>query len=85
MRKSEQPCINEMQPTPSEIAIDDLRETNKKIFVIFTLSKQKNNSVEQSVLDPVADVPIRSVFDVLMVQYTHYPAVKPDPKTGDVR
>ena len=86
--KSEQPCINEMQPTPLEITIDNLQETNKKIFVMFTLSKQKNNSVEpieQSVPDPVPDVPIRSVFDILMVQYTHYPAVKPNPKTGDVR
>ena len=77
-----------MQPTPLEITTDDLQETNKKIFVMFTLSKQKNNSVkllEQSVPHPVPDVPIRSVFDVLMVQHTHYPAVKPDPKTGDVR
>ena len=86
--KSEQPCINEMQPTPLEITIDDLQETNKKIFVMFTLSKQKNNSVEpleHSVPDLVPDVPIRSIFDVLMVQHSHYPAVKPDPKTGDVR
>ena len=85
--KSEEPCINEMQPTPLEITIDDLQETNKKIFVMFTLSKQRNSSVEpleQSVPDPVPDVPIRSVFNVLMVQHTHYPAVKPDPKTGDV-
>ena len=77
-----------MQPTPLEITIDDLQETNKKVSVMFTLSKQKNNSVEpleQSVPDPVPDVTIRSVFDVLMVQHTHYPAVKPDPKTGDVR
>ena len=54
---------------------------------MLTLSRQKNNSVEpleQPVPDPVPDVPIRSVFDVLMVQNTHYPAVKPDPKTGDV-
>ena len=86
--KSEQPCINEMQPTPLEITTDGLQETNKKIFVMFTLSTQKNNFVEpleQSVPDPVPDVPIRSVFDVLMVQHTHYPAVKLDPKTGDVR
>ena len=85
--KSEQPCINEIQPNTLEIT-DDLQETNKKSFVMFTLSKQKNNSVEpleQSVPDPVPDVPIPSVFDVLMVQHTHYPAVKPDPKTGDVR
>ena len=86
--KSEQPCINEMQPTLLEITIDELQETNKKIFVMFTLSKQKSNSVEpleQSVPDPVPDGPIRSVFDILMVQYTHYPTVKPDSKTGDVR
>ena len=76
-----------MQPTPLEITIDDLQETNKKIFVNVH-SKQKSNSVEpleQSVPDPVPDVTIRSVFDVLMVQHTHYPTVKPDPKTGDVR
>ena len=88
MTKSEQPYIHEMQATPLEITIDDSKETNKKFFVMFTLSKQKNNSVEspeQSVPDPVSDVPIRSVFNVLMVQHTHYPAVKPDPKTGDVR
>ena len=86
--KSEQPCINEMHLTPLEITIDDLQETNKKSFVMFTLSKQKNNSVEpleQSVPDHVPDVTIRSVFGVLMVQHTHYPAVKPDSKTGDVR
>ena len=35
--KSEQPCINEMQPAPLEIIIDGLQETNKKVFVIFTL------------------------------------------------
>ena len=77
-----------MQPTPLQITIDDLQETNKKVLVMFTLSKKKNNSVEpleQSVPDPVPDVPIRSVFDVLMVQHTHYLAVKLDPKTGDVR
>ena len=86
--KPEQPCFNEMQPTPLEITIDDLQETNKKMFVMLTLSKQKNNSVEpleQSIPDPVPDVPTRSVFDVLIVQHTHYPAVKPDLKTGDVR
>ena len=74
--KSEQPCINEMEPTPLEITIDDLQKTNKKIFVIFTLSKQKNNSVEpleQSAPDPVPDVRICFVFEVLMVQHTHYP------------
>ena len=77
-----------MQPTPLETSIDDLQETNKKIFLMFILSKQKSNSVEpleQSVRDPVPDVPIRSIFDVLMAQHTHYPAIKPDPKTGDVR
>ena len=70
VKKSEQPCINEMQSTPLEITIDDLQETNKTIFVMFTLSKQKNNSfepLEQSVPDAVPDVPIRFVFDVLMV------------------
>ena len=86
--KSEQPCINEMQPTPLEITIDNLQETNKKMFACSHFQKQKSNSVEpleQSVPDPVTHVPIRSVFDALMVQNTHYPAVKPDPKTGDVR
>ena len=79
--KSEQPCVNEMQLMPLEITIDDSQKTNKKIFVMFTLSKQKNNSVEpleQSVSDHVPDVTIRSVFGVLMVQHTHYPAVKSD-------
>ena len=54
---------------------------------MFTLSKQKNNSVEpleQSVPDPDPEVPIRSVFAILMVPHTHYPAVKPNPKMGDV-
>ena len=86
--KSEQPCINEMHPTPLEKTIDDLQETNKKIFLMLTLSKQESNSVEpleQSVPDPVPDVPTRSVFDALMVQHTHYPAIKLDSKTGDVR
>ena len=79
--KSEQPCINEMQLTPLEMTIDDLQKTNKKIFVMFTLSKQKSKSVEpleQSVPDHVPDVTIRSVFGVLMVQHTRYPAVKSD-------
>ena len=87
MTKSEQTCINEIQPTPLEITIDLQETNNKKIFVMFTLSKQKNNSVEsleQSIPDPVPDVPICSVFDVLMVQHTHYSTVKRDPKTADV-
>ena len=89
--ESEQPFINEIrQPTLLEITIDDLQETNKKIFVIFTLSKQKSNSVEPREQNlryrsPVSDVPIRSVFDVLMAQHTHYPAAKSDPKKGDGR
>ena len=85
--KNEQPKMEDMQPTPLEIAVEELQETNKKIFVIFTFPKFTSNSMEipDNVPTPnILVVPTRTVFDVLMVQQTHYPALKPDPKTGDV-
>ena len=59
---------------------------NKKIFVMLTLPKFTSNSTENpdNLLTP--NIPIalsRTMFSVLMVQHTHYPDLKPDPKTGN--
>ena len=54
---------------------------------MFALQKFTSNSTEIPDNVPTPNVPIaptRTMFDVLMVQHTHYPASKPDPKTGDV-
>ena len=41
--------MDEMEPTLLEITISKLEETKKKVFVMFSLSKLKNNS-DQSVM-----------------------------------
>ena len=41
--------MDEMEPTLLEITISELEETKKKVFVMFSLSKLKNNS-DQSVM-----------------------------------
>ena len=69
--KNEQPKMEDMQPTPLEIAVEELQETNKKIFLMFTFPKFASNSMEipDNVPTPnILVVPTRTVFDVLMVQ-----------------
>lgn len=47
----------------------------------------KNNSnqpLDQEVPRTVPKVPTCTVFDVLMVQHIHFPAIKPDPKMRDI-
>ena len=41
--------MDEIEPTLLEITISELEETKKKVFVMFSLSKLKNNS-DQSVM-----------------------------------
>ena len=85
--KNEQRKMEDMQPTPLEIVVEELQETNKKIFVMFTFPKFTSNSTEIRDNVPTPNIPITptgTVFDILMVQHTHYPTLKPDPKTGDV-
>lgn len=85
--KLEQPSMNEIQPTPLQITIDEVEET-KKMFVMFNLSELEKNSdqtLDQEVPTTVPNVPICTVFDVLMVQQTHFPALKPDIKMRDIR
>ena len=79
--------MEDMQPTPLEIAVEEIQETNQKIFVMFSLPKFTSNSTEMPDNVPSPNIPIAPtwiVFDNLMVQHTHYPAIKPGPKTGDV-
>ena len=40
--------------------------------------------LDQEVPTTVPEVPTHTVFDVLVVQHTHFLAIKPDPKTGDI-
>ena len=77
-----------MQPTPLEITADELQETKKKVFVMFNLSKLKNDSDQslyQKVPTTVLNVPTSTVFNVLMVQHTHPPAIKLDRYTSTKR
>ena len=41
--KNEQRKMEDMQPTPLEIVVEELQETNKKIFVMFTFPKFTSN------------------------------------------
>ena len=79
--------MNEIQPTPLQITIDEVEET-KKMLVMFNLSELEKNfdqTLDQEVPTTVSNVPIRTVFDVLMVQPTHFPALKSDIKMRDIR
>ena len=79
--------MEDMQPTPLEMAIGELQEMNEKIFAMFTLQKFRSNSTEIPDNVPTPNIPIaptRTVFDVLVVQHTRYPILRPDPKTGDI-
>ena len=58
---SERPDIDNMEVTPLHISIEDLRATNKKVYVEFKLTE---NDVKLT--EPQISIPSRSVFDVLM-------------------
>ena len=58
---SECPDINNMEVTPLHISIEDLRETNKKVYFEFKLPEN-----EVTLAEPQICAPTRSVFDVLM-------------------
>ena len=77
---SEHPDIDNMEVTPLHISIEDLRETNKKVYVEFKLTEN-----EVTLTEPQISTPTRSVFDVLMSHETHVPSLKLDPKTGNAR
>ena len=80
MTSSEHPDIDNMEVTPLHISIEDLRETNKKVYVEFKLTEN-----EVTLTEPQISKLTRSVFDVLMSHETHVPSLKLDPKTGNAR
>ena len=77
---SGRPDIDNMEVTPLHISIEDLRETNKKVYVEFKLTENEVTLTEQQI-----SAPTRSVFDVLISHETHVPSLKLDPKTGNAR
>ena len=77
---SEHPDIDNMEVTPLHISIEDLRETNKKVYVEFKLTENEVTLTELQI-----STPTHSVFDVLMSHETHVPSLKLDPKTGNMR
>ena len=62
---SERPDIDNMEVTPLHISIEDLRETNQKVYAEFKLTEN-----EVTLTEPHISTPTRSVFDVLMSQET---------------
>ena len=58
---SDRPDIDNMEVTPLHISIEDLRATNKKVYVEFKLTE---NDVKLT--EPQISIPSRSVFHVLM-------------------
>ena len=77
---SERPDIDNIEVTPLHISIEDLRETNQKVYVEFRLTEN-----EVTLTEPQISTPIRSVFDVLMSHETHVPSLKLDPETRNAR
>ena len=77
---SERPDIDNMEVTPLHISIEDLRQTNKKVYIEFKLTEN-----EVTLTKPRISTPTRSVFDVLMSHETHLPSLKLDAKTGNAR
>ena len=77
---SEHPDIDNMEVTPLHISIEDLRETNKKVYVEFKLTENEVTLTELQI-----STPTHSVFDVLMSHETHVPSLKLDPKTGNAQ
>ena len=70
--------INNMEVTPVHISIEDLPETNKKVYVGFKLTEN-----EVTLTEPQISTPTRSVFDVLMSHETQVPSLKLGPKKGN--
>ena len=56
--KNEQPKMEDMRPTPLEIAVEEIQETNQKIFVMFSLPKFTSNSTEIPDNVPSPNIPI---------------------------
>ena len=77
---SEHPDIDNMEVTPLHISIEDLRETNKKVYVGFKLTENEVTLIQLQISKPT-----RSVFDVLMSHETHVPSLKLDPKAANAR
>ena len=77
---SEHPDIDNMEFTPLHISIEDLRDTNKKVYVEFKLTENEVTLTELQISTPTC-----SVFDILMSHETHVPSLKLDPKTGNAR
>ena len=77
---SERPDINNMEVTLLHISIEDLRETNKKVYIEFKLTES-----EVMLTEPRISTPTRSVFDVLTSHETHLPSLKLAAKTRNAR
>ena len=77
---SEHPDIDNMEFTPLHISIEDLRDTNKKVYVEFKLTEN-----EVTLTEPQISTPTCSVFDILMSHEAHVPSLKLDSKTGNAQ
>ena len=75
------PSSDQFEPTPLDIKLSELTETNKKLYIQFDLPKIMKTKEVEFVKSNKA--PCSSAFDALMCPDNYYPNLKCNPNSND--